>query len=113
MRRIARERRLDGVDEHLVVAFGRRASVTLLGGSVTEARVIGAFGGFVGLAGLLAGGSACIGGLLVADDAAADFEAAYHRASRAAERAGTARIMWFLCMQKHQMGASRSDASVS
>ena len=99
-------------DAEIDLETARRKAKNRLKGA-GAACAIGAFGAIGGLPGLLAGGSACIGGLLVADDAAADFEAAQKRADRAADRASEARIKWVICMQRHQMGASRGDPSVS
>jgi len=64
---------------------------------------IGAFGVFGGLAGLLAGGSACVGALLVADDAAADLEEAVELHEQALQRHAQAFKRYLICSRRHDI----------
>ncbi|MCB9717002.1 MAG: hypothetical protein H6712_24310 [Myxococcales bacterium] len=66
---------------------------------------IGALGSVVGnLPGLIAGGGACIGALLVADDAAAEYEKASKLHDIAARKNSKAFLQYFLCMRRHELG---------
>jgi len=64
---------------------------------------LGAFGGFFGVPGLIAGGGACIGGLLLADDIAGDYEAASELHNLAAQKHLHSFMQFLICSRRHEM----------